>query len=472
MKISSPVKVRKLSKRSYSEDGNLNVAKYKAMLNAMTKMNRASGDFINGSILTEFCEHYRSLDWSKKKETIAAISTELSTPPDIAQVLANYKGNNSASLRELRENLIPPYDRLVSSIINYHPGGMKFVLDLRSDILQSMSEKKEKDVDLQTMNENMKSLLQNCMSLGFLKLIKLSWETTNGLFLEKILLHSKTLHAIENWENLKRRIGSGHRCYAFTHNTLPNEPLIFIEVGLTNRISDTISEMTVAPCQVAESAANVAIFYAIISTQPGLSGVDLGHLLISQVVENLKTEFPNLNTFSTLSPIPGFRSWLETQLQVAIKTESDLANAFGLEKFKTDTPIFTPADLAGFAKSTHLEALHSLSALLATLRSPADWEGKTAAQMDRLRQPLTRLVYRYLVHTKKRGLALNPVANFHLRNGARVHRINWKADMSDKGLRDSYGFMVNYLYDLPSLSDNSESYMLSGKINCSLSVIE
>jgi hypothetical protein len=220
--------------------------------------------------------------------------------------------------------------------------------------------------------------------------------------------------------------------------------------------------------QIDEEEADTAIFYAITSTQDGLSGVDLGQLLIKRVVKELQQEFPNLKTFSTLSPIPTLRPWLESRLSLEMNPEG--------QKFvkSAPTPLLNPEDEAAILKIAQKLSLPSSSSpasLLDSILKTPTWS--TDADVSKLIEAsLTRLCARYLVQEKKRGLALDPVANFHVRNGAQVFRINWMGDKSEKRMKQSYGFMVNYLYKLEDVEKNNESYLMQGSVAVSEQVAQ
>ncbi|RHZ42444.1 hypothetical protein DYB26_002291, partial [Aphanomyces astaci] len=225
----------------------------------------------------------------------------------------------------------------------------------------------------------------------------------------------EAVHPVGTIIELKRRLGRGRRCFAFFHPSVPDEPLVFVHVALVPRLADSMTYIKEATEQLAdEHEANAAIFYSISSTQPGLQGVDLGNFLIKQVAKRLQEDLPNISVYSTLSPIPGFTAWL------------------------------------------HLTTLKRVLAI-------PDWH--TTEHVAAVVKPiLMRLGAHYLFREKKRGKALCPVANFHLRNGAIFERLNWLGDMSPKGLKNSAGLMVNYKYELSQVEANNENYLLHNTI--------
>jgi malonyl-CoA decarboxylase len=256
--------------------------------------------------------------------------------------------------------------------------------------------------------------------VGFLELRRISWDSPASL-VEKLIRY-EAVHDIRSWDDVKNRLDSDRRCYGFFHPRLPGEPLIFVEVALINEMASSITPLldeSAAPADL--DRATTAIFYSISNTQAGLRGVSFGDSLIKRVVESLHEEFPRLKTFATLSPIPGLRAWLNRhapgELLQAWETAPDLAE-----------------------------------------KSPP-------------RVALKQWAARYLGGELQEGKPLDAVARFHLGNGARVERLNWAADPSPKGLKQSYGLMVNYLYDLRKL-DKNRAALAQGKVPISPAIKE
>ena len=271
-----------------------------------------------------------------------------------------------------------------------------------------------------------------------LQLQQIQWNTSSAEFLEKIMKY-EAVHQITSWDALKQRLGPGRLCFAFTHPGIPFEPLTFIQIALTHSISDNVqSILQQKPDSMAKELPTVAIFYSITSPHVGLSGIDLGVFLIKRVVKQLQEQIPSISTFCTLSPIPKFRIWLETVMEL------------------NDSPLLTQAEesqlrsiIYSDTKNGHLLKL-SLS------------------QFDKL-QPilkpiLLRLCHRYIVDEKRRNYALDPVTHFHIRNGASLYRINWMGDSSVKGTQQSYGMMANYIYVLDEIEENNAKYLLDGHV--------
>jgi malonyl-CoA decarboxylase len=276
--------------------------------------------------------------------------------------------------------------------------------------------------DLAAVDADFVHLFSSWFNRGFLVLRRIDWSMP-AIILEKII-HYEAVHEIRDWADLRARIDPpDRRCYAFFHPALVDEPLIFVEVALTREMADAIPPILATRREtIPTERANSAVFYSISNCQRGLAGVSFGSFLIKQVAAEISREFPRLATFATLSPAPGFAAWLKRELA------------------QENSQAIFPEDRA---------ALTGL---------PAHWENDPAAA-ERLREPLTRAAATYFLTARTRSRApVDPVARFHLGNGARLERINWLADPSPKGLAQSYGVMVNYLYDLDDIEKNHEAY--------------
>lgn len=326
---------------------------------------------------------------------------------------------------QLREALVSPRERLLTKF-NSLPSGVKFLIDMRADLLSHIKD----DPTLKNLDRDFGRLLRSWFDVGFLKMERVTWDAPAAI-LEKLIAY-EAVHEILSWDDLKDRLAQSRRCYAFFHPRIPEEPLIFVEVALTGEIARNVQVLLdrSAP-RVAAEDATTAIFYSISNTQEGLLGVSFGDFLIKQVVEALSRELGNLKVFSTLSPIPGFRRWLETEAR-----NPDRPRAADFE-----TVLSVAADL-GSELATFLDT---------------DWH-RDAGMVARLRAPLTRLCARYLCTTRSPGRSLDPVSRFHLTNGARIEHINWMGDTSPKGLAQSMGFMVNYRYVPDEIEENHELY--------------
>jgi malonyl-CoA decarboxylase len=311
--------------------------------------------------------------------------------------------------------------------LNRAPGGTSALVAMRADLLAAMNGHK----DLATLDRDVAHLLTSWFNRGFLVLRRIDWSTPANI-LEQIIRY-EAVHEIRDWNDLRRRIDpADRRCYAFFHPALVDEPLIFVEVALTESIPAAIAPLLAEDRQgVAVERARTAVFYSISNTQRGLGGISFGSFLIKQVVEELRRELPKLENFVTLSPVPGFMQWLKQAPDVPVPDEE--------------------------------------RALLAELDKP-DWfnNAELAAQLRSVLEPLA--AHYFLKARTAKGRLIDSVARFHLGNGARLERIDWLGDLSPKGLRESAGFMVNYLYRLDDIEKNHEAYANQGEIAASSAV--
>ncbi|MES2943682.1 MAG: malonyl-CoA decarboxylase [Pseudomonadota bacterium] len=331
-----------------------------------------------------------------------------------------------------RRATVSPRRRLLQRFSAF-PDGIRFLVDMRAEMLPYL----KADKRLQALDVEMEYMFSTWFDVGFLDLRRISWDSPASLS-EKLIKY-EAVHDIKGWSDVKNRLDSDRRCYGFFHPRLPDEPLIFVEVALIDEISDCITPLLDESADAADlNKATTAIFYSISNTQGGLRGVSFGDSLIKHVVETLKEEFPKLKTFATLSPIPGFKAWL-------VKNAASLLDKLD-EKSRTAL-----GRAVGFEPPS---AGHFLSAADGALalddKSP-------------VRQTLLRCAAHYLGQALDNGKPVDAVARFHLGNGARVERLNWAGDPSNKGLKQSYGLMVNYLYDLRRL-DKHRSLLAQGKI--------
>lgn len=312
----------------------------------------------------------------------------------------------AAEVRFRRATVSPR--RRVLQRISAHPDGIRFLVDMRAELQPHL----KSESALQALDVEMEYMFSTWFDVGFLELRRISWDSPASL-VEKLIKY-EAVHDIRSWADVKNRLDSDRRCYGFFHPRLPGEPLIFVEVALMNHIAESITPLLdelAAPDDL--TRATTAIFYSISNTQTGLRGVSFGDSLIKHVVETLKAEFPRLKVFATLSPIPGLRPWLQRN---------------------------APAELL------------------------AAWERwDELGEHDTPRKALLGWAARYLGRELVDGKPLDPVARFHLGNGARIERLNWGADPSAKGVKQSYGLMVNYLYDLKRL-DRHRAQLAAGKI--------
>ncbi|WP_072858496.1 malonyl-CoA decarboxylase [Loktanella atrilutea] len=324
-------------------------------------------------------------------------------------VLKQWQDGDETKLRDLHTASEPRSQELIRRL-NRAPGGTRRLVAMRHDLLQLMDD----DRTLTPLDADFRHLFGSWFNRGFLELQRIDWHTPANV-LEKIIRY-EAVHEISGWDDLRRRVAApDRRLYAFFHPALGDDPLIFVEVALTADIPGDIGGILAADRAMTDTAkAQTAVFYSISNCQAGLRGISFGNFLIKQVVEELGREWPNLTTFVTLSPVPGLRRWA-------------LAHRDELPKYLSDT-------VAAAEDGSRPVALSDL----------------TAHYMLTSRHP--------------RGGATDPVARFHLGNGARLERINRDADASANGQTASWGVMVNYLYDLDTIERNHEAYSTMGEI--------
>ncbi|ENO90735.1 putative malonyl-CoA decarboxylase [Thauera linaloolentis 47Lol = DSM 12138] len=393
-------------------------------------------------------EAYLRLDDSGRRAILRMIALEFG--PDPVRVEAAHQAYQAAvgtpaqwdAEAQLRTAMRSSRLRILTQF-NAIPQGVKFLVDLRADLLRFVAD----DPQLKPLDRELEARLSAWFDVGFLELQRITWASPAAL-LEKLVKY-EAVHEIRSWDDLKNRLDSDRRCYAFFHPRMPLEPLIFVQVALLEDLADDVQRLLDIEAPLADaSKATTAIFYSISATQTGLRGVSFGNFLLKRVVEDLQRDFPRLNTFATLSPIPGLVRWVQRNPQ-------ELAQAI----FPADWKRLAAAGIEG-----------PDSALFAELM-----EGKDAWTSDpqlarTLHDPLLRVAARYLLHANRDGKPADTVARFHLGNGARVERLNWQADTSPKGLAQSWGLMVNYLYDPDRIEANLEAFAGEGRIDASATV--
>ncbi len=346
----------------------------------------------------------------------------------------------------------PPRQELLRRM-NMAPGGTAALVAMRKDVLGLL----RAHPGLKTLDADLRHLLASWFNRGFLELRRIDWQTPAAV-LEKLITY-EAVHEIQGWEDLRRRLAADRRCFGFFHPALPGEPLIFVEVALTEGLASAVQPLLAhdrsggedAACERA-ALADTAIFYSISNCQEGLRGISFGNFLIKQVVEELKLELPRLVRFSTLSPVPGFRRWLERRLDTA--TDEAVA-ASGVAIFREDE-----AERLAAAAPDAADAV----AAFRTLIGGGEWWRDTA-RAEVLWTPLLRLCAEYLTRPNTgEGAAIDPVARFHLGNGARLECINWLGNTSTRGMKEAFGVMVNYLYDPNAIEANHEAFVRSGVV--------
>ena len=399
------------------------------------------GEVSGAALAREVLAAYAALPANAHTPFLHLLAEEFS--PDaiaIARAAADFSSDASPqSLIKLQHAVESPRQELFRRL-NVASGATAALVDLR----RRLSRELKTAPQLAAVDADLAHLFGSWFNRGFLKLERIDWRTP-AIVLEKLIQY-EAVHEIAGWKDLHRRLATDRRCFGFFHPALPDEPLIFIEVALTERISDAVAPLLDQDSPLADPArADSAIFYSITNCQEGLRGISFGNLLIKQVAEELSREFPRLKNFATLSPIPGFRRWLDPLLAkdepelLSDEESASLASAFPAE---TGT-----AALAGIIGKRHWWRDVALR--------------KTAEPV------LTRLAAHYLMVESNGKRARDPVAHFHLSNGARVERLNMAGDTSDKGAKESATMMVNYLYDPGKIEDWHEDYAGEGKRNAS-----
>ncbi len=346
--------------------------------------------------------------------------------------------------QRLAEAAEPPRQELLRRM-NMSPSGTATLVEMRRQLLTKLRETPQ----LAPLDADLHHLLSSWFNRGFLELRRIDWQTP-AVVLEK-LIEYEAVHEIQGWDDLRRRLAADRRCFGFFHPALPDEPLIFVEVALVEGLAGAVQPLLArdgegkaaeAAARARAAKADTAIFYSISNCQDGLRGVSFGNFLIKQVVEELKAELPHLKVFSTLSPVPGFRRWLEKRLADAAE------------------PVMTEEERIALGGDQTLSDSEMLLAVLGS--KDAWWEVPETAQA--LGLPITRLAAEFLTHADGPKGVRDPVARFHLGNGARLERINWLGNISPRGMREAYGIMVNYLYDLGSIEANHEAFVRDGTV--------
>lgn len=325
---------------------------------------------------------------------------------------------------KLRDMLDPPRMKLLS-LLNSVPEGVKFLVDMRADVLALQKELPS----LKLLDADLKRLLNAWFDIGLLNLEEITWENSSADLLEKLIAY-EAVHEINGWKDLKNRLRKDRRCYTLFHPSMPKEPLIFVEVALTKGLATSVDAILSLDSEILDEAStDTAIFYSISNAQKGLSGISFGNYLIKSVVALLQKDLPKIKQFSTLSPIPGFRSWLQS-----LPEDSELLS----------------------------ECSSQIKALSSTKKTPvmAAIESLNAKEQE----SVLVLAANYLARQKRHNTlcAKDSVAHFHLSNGSMIAQLNWLANKTENGLSQSFGLMVNYLYDLKKIEENINQYSTKG----------
>jgi malonyl-CoA decarboxylase len=351
-----------------------------------------------------------------------------SDPVALRRAAESYAASpNAASLSALRAAVESPCQELFRRL-NVAQGGTAGLVRLRRDLLRDLDDHPQ----WAGLDADLMHLFKSWFNAGFLVLSRIDWHTS-AVVLERLIQY-EAVHQIQGWQDLHRRLEADRCCFAFFHPALVDEPLIFIEVALTSAMSARVQPLLDPQSRILDaSRASAAMFYSITNCQEGLRGVSFGNFLIKRVSEQLEKEFPQLRTFATISPVPGFCDWLRVQM----------------------------AGSGGVPLSRGLRSLLD--------RAPDPPLDVSTIGPD-LEAELTQLCAYYLLRAKRRGAPLDGVARFHLANGASLERLNWRGDVSEAGMRRSFGLTVNYVYQLRHLDRNHERYATGYEVVASRSL--
>ncbi|MBP8925224.1 MAG: malonyl-CoA decarboxylase family protein [Pseudomonadales bacterium] len=384
------------------------------------ELSSSRGEAMGTAVAQELLAAYQRLDEAGRLSFFRLL--QHSYAPRREEILlcaARYQEEGSEENLRALQRTLDGGRRSLFRRINMAAGGMATILGMRQDLLRLLTDHQ----DLKSVDVDLLSVLKAWFNRGFLDLRTISWETPAHI-LEKLIAY-EAVHEMDGWDDLRRRLADDRRCFAFFHPALPDEPLIFVEIALVEGMSGNVQELLVGPAGKLDRKIDTAVFYSISNCQEGLLGISFGNFLIKQVVMELRRDFPELRQFVTLSPIPGFRSWLDREL---------------------NTPELT-------LLSEAQRRLLSDQLLREWQRNPA-----LAEQMRALLMPLCAI---YLAQARRGEQPLDAVERFHLSNGARIERLNWLGDTSDKGMAQSCGMLVNYGYLLREVEANHETYVNS-----------
>jgi len=381
------------------------------------------GEASGTALAKEIINSYDKMKPEVKVRFLIMLTTEFAPDPEpIIQASKDYiKKQDAANLFNLNKVSEAPRLELLR-LLNIAPGAMPSLVAMRLLLLNEI----KKRPMLRPLETDMFHVLSSWFNRGFLSFQQIDWNTP-AVILEKLIAY-EAVHEIKGWRDLRRRLSEDRRCFAFFHPALLNEPLIFVEVAFTKGIAEKIQPLLELNKQNKKSPTpDTAIFYSISNCQEGLKGISFGNFLIKQVVDSITKELPQIKTFSTLSPIPKFNKWLST------------------DYIKRKTSIFTANEKKQLSQD--------------------NWFNDEQIR-KKLRKKITHICAIYLSQEKKRknNKPFDPVTRFHLGNGAEIENINWDADISETGLKQSAGLMVNYKYNPLKIISNHESYVNEGKI--------
>jgi malonyl-CoA decarboxylase len=386
------------------------------------------GEATGVALAAELLDGYARLDADGRRAFLMALARDFGPDPArLDRAIEAWRADPSQAAAAALHEAAEPRRQDLFRRLNHAPGGTERLVRMREDLLR-LIDARDADSDLlKALDADFVHLFSSWFNRGFLVLRRIDWRTPANV-LEKIIRY-EAVHAIESWDDLRRRIEpADRRLFAFFHPRLGDEPLIFVEVALTGEMPDAIAPLLAGErVPMAPAKARTAAFYSISNCQEGLRGISFGNFLIKQVVEELARELPGLDNFVTLSPVPGFARWLAGEREAA--------------------RFLAPEDAPA----------------LALLDKPG-WH-EDGARAETLRKALLPLAASYFTEAKTPGgRPVDPVARFHLGNGARLERLDWLADLSPKALKQSHGLMVNYLYKLADIEKNHEAYAEKGEV--------
>ena len=416
-----------LGRRPSSPKGPVDAATLGGLAEALlTVRGEASGV----AMAREILDDYALLSTAGRHAFLRILAERFGSEPDrLGKAIAEYQASPGPRTATALHAAAEPRRQELIRRLNLAPGGTLELVRMREDLLAAMATRTHPD--LEAADADFAHLFGSWFNRGFLVLKRIDWSTPAEV-LERVIRY-EAVHAIASWEGLRRRLEPGdRRCFAFFHPRLADEPLIFVEVALTRAIPAAVAPLLSEKEPVEPRKATTAVFYSISSCLPGLKGVSFGNFLVKQVVEELRRELPSLKTFVTLSPLPGFGPWLAREREAAA---------------------------SGGASTLALPRREALRLL-----DHPSWPSHTQA-LRLLRPALESAAAQYLLEARTPGgKPLDPVARFHLGNGARLEQLNWMGDPSAKGLKEGLGFMVNYLYDPSRIERNHELFANRGTI--------
>ncbi|MEJ2509262.1 MAG: malonyl-CoA decarboxylase [Gammaproteobacteria bacterium] len=414
------------------------------------------GEASNIALSREILRAYQAMDAGQRLAFFELLHTEYRPDPERIRAAAQafFDSDSVDDYLTLYDAVEPPRQELLRRL-NMAPQATGQLVAMRGELLTFLRDHPElKDVDA-----DFKHLLYSWFNRGFLQIRRIDWQSPAEI-LEKLISY-EAVHAIQGWDDLRRRLAEDRRCFAFFHPGMPDEPLIFVEVALVQGMSETVAPLLALDAPVLPlREADTAMFYSINNTQAGLRGVSFGNFLIKQVLAELRAELPGLERFATISPMPRFASTIRA---AAAGERSGLTRAH-VEQLLEDwaEPLLEAARAARSGSGIDSAA----DALLALVD---DRGGVPHAEV--LAQPLTRLALAYLTLPRERGGVVDPVAAFHLANGARLERIDPFADASRDRLTASFGVMVNYLYEPEEVEANHERFTATGEVAMSKALV-